>query len=305
LTDAPGPTLETLPASAESPRLIAVRSVEGVRLEARRVPGVPEAAFAAFLDGTQASRAIGYYRGVPIVHGTVGAVVRVRRDRRLVTWDRGPLVRRAVYAPRQLLPAAMWAEAEGSVDLVDTSAPAGREPVLTEDGRHPTALLERAVHVVQGERERLERELAEAWCRTADAPVYIDGSISGAAAVATSRLAVGVVKRHGALYVAGDQLSILADLGAGERTTAFRLEPGRRSPVSSWYLRLRDPSGRDPFWGLARVEVADDTLDVTSRADEVSRWVLAETAPVALPDARWPTMTYGIHDCEEFLRAIM
>ena len=43
---------------------------------------------------------------------------------------------------------------------------------------------------------------------------------------------------------------------------------------------------------------------VSRRADEVSSWVLAETLPLAVPDARWDKMVYGIHDCEEFLRAI-
>jgi hypothetical protein len=43
---------------------------------------------------------------------------------------------------------------------------------------------------------------------------------------------------------------------------------------------------------------------MTERADEVSRWVLAETAPLSLPDGRWDKMAYGIRDCEEFLKAI-
>jgi hypothetical protein len=40
------------------------------------------------------------------------------------------------------------------------------------------------------------------------------------------------------------------------------------------------------------------------RADEVSAWVLAEALPLAVPDARWDKMVYGIRDCEEFLKAI-
>jgi hypothetical protein len=44
---------------------------------------------------------------------------------------------------------------------------------------------------------------------------------------------------------------------------------------------------------------------VGRRADEVSRWILAEVAPVALPDGRWDKMVYGVRDCEEFLRAVM
>ncbi len=52
-----------------------------------------------------------------------------------------------------------------------------------------------------------------------------------------------------------------------------------------------------------RVEAAEADR-MTERADEVSRWVLAETAPLALPDGRWDKMAYGIRDCEEFLKAI-
>ena len=51
-----------------------------------------------------------------------------------------------------------------------------------------------------------------------------------------------------------------------------------------------------------RLEVLDGVLG--ERADEVSRWILAEASPLALPDARWDKMVYGVRDCEEFLRAI-
>jgi hypothetical protein len=44
--------------------------------------------------------------------------------------------------------------------------------------------------------------------------------------------------------------------------------------------------------------------DAASRADEISRWIIAEGAPLALPDGRWDKMAYGIRDTEEFLRAI-
>jgi hypothetical protein len=32
--------------------------------------------------------------------------------------------------------------------------------------------------------------------------------------------------------------------------------------------------------------------------------VLAEAAPLALPDSRWDKMSYGVRNSEEFLRAI-
>jgi len=35
----------------------------------------------------------------------------------------------------------------------------------------------------------------------------------------------------------------------------------------------------------------------------VSRWILAERAPLATPDGRWDRLLYPIHEVETFLRA--
>jgi len=92
-------------------------------------------------------------------------------------------------------------------------------------------------------------------------------------------------------------------LKRGERSSIFRVSPRSRNSVLSWYLRLRDAGGRDSLWGLVRIESAECDR-ASERADEVSRWVMAETTPLALPDGRWDKMSYGIRDCEVFLRAI-
>jgi hypothetical protein len=117
------------------------------------------------------------------------------------------------------------------------------------------------------------------------------------------------VKSHQTLYADGDALELVCSLGVRERTSVMRLTPSWGPPVASWYLRLRQRSGTGPLWGLVRVEVAltpDLEADggLTRRADEVSRWILAERAPLALPDDRWDRMVYGIRDCEEYLRAV-
>jgi hypothetical protein len=99
-------------------------------------------------------------------------------------------------------------------------------------------------------------------------------------------------------------------MAAGERSSIFVVETRWREPVASWYVRLRDPAGHDPFWGLVRVEcpmarLTDAPEGADAAADEVSRWVAAEATPLALPDARWDTMAYGIRDCEVYLRATL
>jgi hypothetical protein len=102
---------------------------------------------------------------------------------------------------------------------------------------------------------------------------------------------------------------LVLGLRAGQRSSVFRIAAPRRAPVASWYLRLRDPAGHDPMWGLVRVEATDRAADETpetlgARADHISRWILAEASPIALPDGRWDKMVYGIRDCEQFLRAV-
>lgn len=285
----------------EKPRLDPPEILEGRKLGARAVPGEPVARFAAFLDGTQASRVLHYIGGVPLVHGTVAAVVRARRDRRMHTW-REPLVSRGLYVPRSLLPPETQAAlADAGIEVFDTAANRDLDSI------HPFAIQEAALQSVQRHRSALEKELAEAWIAAGEGELFVDGGISESAAVATSRLAVGVVKSHQQLYVHGDDLPVVLGLRHGERSSVTAVTPRTRTRVASWYLRLRDSGGRDPLWGLVRVEVAvpeGRTTDITRRADEVSRWVLAEALPIALPDGRWDKMVYGIRDCEEFLRAI-
>jgi len=297
-------TLELASSSTDAPRLISATVLEGGGpLRARRVFGEPISSFRGFLDGTQRSRVALHLGGVPIVVGTVAAVVRERRNRRMHTWGR-PLVEACVYAARSLVSPHSWdvlQTAYGAL-LVDTSDGA------SDLAAHPIAIRDAAFHRVQARRERLEQRLAERWCSTEHDRLFIDGGISGSDAAAVSSCTVGVVKTHRTLYAEGPALNVVLGLGYRERSSVFQITSPRRQTVASWYLRFRDPAGHDPMWGLIRVEIAEpepqDAHAIGDRADEVSRWILAEASPLALPDARWDKMVYGIRDCEEFLRAI-
>lgn len=302
-TLAGGGTLELSGAFVhDRPRLDPPHLLEGSAVRAHAVEGEPVVRFTAFLDGTQASRIAQYIGGIPIVHGTVAAVVRVRRDRRMMTW-KTPLIRRRLYAPMELLtPRARAALADSGAELFDTTAKRELESL------HPFALQEAALQAVQRDRGELERELAESWCASGEGELFVDGGISESETVASAPSVVGVVKSHQQLHVHGDDLPTILQLEAGQRSSVVRVTSRRRTPVASWYLRLRAGSGRDPLWGLVRVEVAEpkgaSQATVSDRANGVSRWVLAEALPVAMPDGRWDKLVYGIRDCEEFLRAI-
>lgn len=301
---ATAPAIEAFSTADDLPQLASTRLIEPGSLRAHAVPAGNTVPFSAFLDGKQQSRVFQYVaRGVPIVYGTVGAAIRMRRDRRLTTWRHR--VESRLYVAKRLLPAA-WNDALAGLDIaiVDTSAPSDAQPSL----EHPYAISDAAIHRVQRDRELTEHRLGEEWLASVNEPLFVDGGISGNDRLARSDSVVGVVKTHRTLYAQGDGLDAVFGLRAGERSSVFEVGSRERSLVASWYLRLRDPVGHDPMWGLVRVEVnysQMDTNSVSLRADDVSRRILAEVSPVALPDSRWDRMVYGIRDCEEFLRSVM
>jgi hypothetical protein len=295
-----GAPLERLSGEAEPPHLLDAEVIEDATVRSRAVPGSPEPGFAAFLDGAQESQVLAWVGAAPIVYGTVAAVVRRRVQRRLATWG-APVVARRIYAPLAYAPRDVLVQAFGGA-LVDT-APPGDDGTVPPP--HPILLLERAKFAVSRDREDVERQLGEYWCANEHQPLMIDGGIGSSDVIARAPCAVGVVKSHRTLYVSGAALDAVLALRCGERSSVIRIAPRDRSSVHSWYLRLRDVAGRDALWGLVRVEVAASEGDVTVRADQVSRWVLAEAAPLAMPDPRWDKMAYGVRNCEEFLRAVM
>ena len=292
-------TLETRPAVAEQPRLQRAEPLEGDAVRVRRIEGEPAVGVAAFLDGIQESRVLAHWPGgIPLVHGTVAATVRRRIGRTLATWrPDATRVERALFVPRAAVGDAAWSALADGCAVRDTLEAAEAGPW------HPQELTARALSSVQRRREVAETACAELWCAEGDGPLFVDGGIASAGSAAHSALAIGVVKSHRTLYVDGDALTRVLGLGAGERTTAFTVASPRRAAVASWYLRLRDPAAHDALWGLVRVEVAREGA-TPERCDLVSRWLLAERAPVSLPDPRWGAMAYGVRLTEEYLRAL-
>ena len=294
-----GAPLELQSRGDEPPRLETVTPLEGDRLAVRQVPGAPTVGLRAFLDGIQRSQVVAHAGTVPLVHGAVAAAVRCRDERRLRTWG-APRRREALLLPGTALSPALVTALAAQVPVLDTTAGDPAAPAAT----HPQELTARALTAVQRMREAEELALVAAWVADGDGPLLVDGGISGSPEGARDPRVIGVVKSHRTLYAPAGAVPLVLGLREGERTTAVALHSPRRNPVASWYLRLRDAQGRAPLFGLVRVEVAP-LGDLTARADEVSRWLLAERTPVALPDARWDVMVYGIRECEQYLTAIL
>ncbi len=319
-------TLERLTPSADPPSISRCEPVESGGVRAVAAVAVP--IVAAFLDGIQRSRTIGHVRGTPLVFGTVAAVIRQRVERRLTTWQT-PRVHRAIFVSRSELGEGMWDQlaaslAANGVPLVDTTEGQPSDAISS----HPLAQRARALEAVALEREQAERQLAAQWCAAERNWLWIDGGIAGNLAVDEQAPAFGVVKSHNTLY--GDVCSVREVLAMrqGERSSAFLVGHRPRRAVASWYLRLRDSANGDPLHGLVRVEVAPPASGpasgsaaaealpgtaslrsawpaFTARADAISSWILAEGAPLSLPDPRWATLTYGVSACEQYLKSII
>jgi hypothetical protein len=253
--------------------------------------------FEFFLDGIEFTRVCGYVGTVPLVHGYVAAVIRRRIERAFATWD---VIEKEVLAfPHELLDPGR---------LLDLGLPG--DALLNSEGDamdlHPIRLAENGRTAVKFHRAAIERRLAKRWAEAGPHGgwMLVDGGLAVEPSLLRSGRAVGLVKSHRTQFLDPAAMSEVLAMGHGMRSSAFKPVRPAVGEVYSWYLRLRAPGFHDIYWGLARIEgrATDETLDV---ADDVSRWLLAETTPLALPDPRWHVMLYPIRDCEQYLRARM
>jgi hypothetical protein len=300
--------------AADAPTIAPAKPIEE-STHARRIESNGITEVSAFLDGIQRTSIITHVDSVPIIQGFVAAVIRIRRERRMSTWN-APRSMRALYLPRAVTGDVLWrALQEQGLTLFDTSG--------DDASAHPLQMRRRAVDRVAIERERLEQTLASDWHASEEGWLWVDGGVSGIPSLVVGSLAetsvFGVVKSHATLY--GDQSMLAATLrlGEAERSPAFVIRHRVRSTVISWYLRLRCSADLDPMHGLVRVELLapemsvsdEDSMattslseEITTLADNISAWILAERMPLSLPDSRWDRLTYGVRDCERYLDAL-
>ncbi len=301
-----------------------------------RHPGEPdgESGFAYFLDGVQTTEEIGRVGTVPVVITTVAAAIARREERRVRSFpvEGVPTVLRALILPGNAEDGAARAlfEAvqEAGMPLVVSDAEgisSGYTELLVDSTRYEpyvdpadySGLKARAYNRARALREALEVELLRRWDEmdTGEDWIAVDGQLP-----APVRRAAGLVKNSRRLFFGGEEARMLLDLEPGKRTTAFvppwraeRRAAGRTEEErASWYVRLwpADASreGTDATSGLVRVETivpSPSEAEHTRIFDEVSRWILAERAPLAKPDPRWPSMIYPIAHVEKILRPLI
>ena len=279
-----------------------------------------------FLDGVQSSREIGRIEMAPIIVATVAAAIVNRCDRR---FSRMPMESPPVSVQTLILPRsagdtrveAFWElllEA-GFSELAPEEIPTSPHLVLdsTEymsevDPSDYVGMRESARVRVRALRERLEGGMLRQWelddrtLEDSDAWIAVDGQLKDIRE--SNRRAIGLIKSVARPEFVGKDVGMLLDLEPGMRTTSFipdwqlRRDPSEQR--TSWYLRMwPQQRGADALGSLMRVEAHRDTAPES--IDEISRWILAERAPLAKPDPRWPSMIYPIHYVEKILKPLV
>jgi hypothetical protein len=241
----------------------------------------------AFLDGTQRYEVVGYFDTMPVVAGILSAAARLRSGGEFKTIERAE---RRVLVGRQEALAAVGA------------SPGLDQIVIEGDERvHPLKELENARRAIDSARTALEHTVGARFRRSQQTWLIVDGVISDTPIWASDPKVIGVSKSHATLPFDGDQLTRYLTLPAGYRTSIFEPTTWRFAPVHSWALRLWPFEGKDLLHGLIRVEVAVGAV-TGPRADELSRWLLAERVPLSRPDPRWDRLLYGVAAVERHLR---
>ncbi len=114
---------------------------------------------------------------------------------------------------------------------------------------------------------------------------------------------MGLVKSHETQFLDGADLEVALTLPVGHRTSVFARTVGERATVHTWYLRLWPWEDHELLHGLVRIERPPSPRGV-DEATTVSRWLLAERAPLSAPDGRWDRLVYPIQQVEMYLRAL-
>ena len=279
-----------------------------------------------FLDGVQSSREIGRIGMSPVVVATVAAAIVNRCDRRFsrMPLEEPPVVVQAIILPRSAGDAAVEAFWEllieaGFSEFGPEDVPSSAHLIMDSveymadaDPSDYVGMRERARVRVRALRERLEGEMLRQWetddrtLEDSEAWIAVDGQLKDIRE--SNRRAVGLIKSVARPEFVGKDVAMLLDLEPGMRTTSFVPDWQLRRDLSerrtSWYLRMWPPQrGADALGSLMRIEAPRDTEP--AQIDEISRWILAERAPLAKPDPRWPAMIYPIHYVEKILKPLV
>src|SRR5919199_1884921 len=278
-----------------------------------------------FLDGVQSSREIGRIEMAPVIVATVAAAIVNRCARRFTRMplESPPVLVQAMILPRSAGDAKVEAFWElllkaGFSELSPEEVPSSPYLILDSakhidevDPSDYVGMRERARVRVRALRERLEGGMLRRWegdDRVLDSEdwIAVDGQLKDTPE--SNRRAIGLIKSVARPEFVGKDVGMLLDLEPGMRTSSFvpdwqlRRDPSEQR--ASWYLRMwPQQRGADALGSLMRIVAHRHTPPES--VDEISCWILAERAPLAKPDPRWPSMIYPIHYVEKILKPLV
>lgn len=243
----------------------------------------------AFLDGIQRYEVMAYAGSSPVVAATVAAAVLERQDRQLHV---------SLSARRRLLIARpqVFDDLGDAVDGYETvHLPADGDP-------HPVLDYHLARREIDRARGHIEIEVGLRYRARSNAWIVVDGALTSSPQWAADPKMLGVCKSHATLPFDEADLEAYLRIPCGHRSPVFAPKGNAVAPVYSWALRLWPWEGKDLLHGLVRIEAAPHEATIAT-ADQLSRWLMAERAPVSMPDPRWDRLLYGIRAVEQYLRA--
>jgi hypothetical protein len=259
-----------------------------------------------FLDGSQRTLRAFFADNIPVVAGIIGAAIVTRDDVGELRLVEGMVAFKRIWVTPldTSLPnlnriiSVLTSRDEQVLDPLDRLKDKGR---YNEELQDFSAVLEHAFNRVGVERAKLEQSLLVKWSRWSergDGVILVDGPLRDPVSDA-----IGLVKSFTRQYVSGAEAATLFRLRHNERTAAFTVKDAWReeTPIKAWYQRQWDASGRDPRYGLIRLELFDGWSDHPP-IDTIADWVMRERLPTAKNDARWATLLYPVHLLEEILK---
>lgn len=281
---------------------VEAETVTGEAFQLHDVPGTGTTEFTHFLDGAQRAFDGLFWRfsPIPIVHTSAAVVERVGTDIQAPREDtylggfqllipNHPQL--SVTRIREVLEPRLRGLNPGFIEITTVNPP--------DFGDYEEAVDKEISRL----RDSLERELALGFH---GGRLLIDGGLKNALRDGyAASFVVGVVKSHSKRYFASpEREELILKMRQGQRTSLF-LRPTdylQGPEVYSFYLRLHEPKGADPFHGVIRVELPPDPA-MAREVDQVAGWILAEKAPLSLPDFRFDKLLYPIRMVEQHLKA--
>ena len=266
-----------------------------------RVSATDTSGFEFFVDGIEVSSVAAWVLGLPVRVGHVAAAAVGRNDREMNDFvserlETVILVPEAIPAERKQQIKELEGVEDRKVWIVEAK---GEGDALPRDWH--SVLCE----AVSKRRDELERDvIVDATSRNAEAWLVVDGGIAKHRTNLSAGSVVGLVKSHRHYYFTPETVAACVfPLPEGHRTPVFEAAlSANTQPTYSWYLRLRASDAGPPWFGLVRVEMCERDTAV-HHVDDVSAWLLAERAPISLPDARYDRLIYPIRFIEQYLRS--